>query len=87
MAANHFLPDAQHSEATTVIPFIGGSIACGAILAYKQLEEIEIRWLNEAVTERRRPEITQKNQEELDADIASRRKALQELQWENTKVQ
>lgn len=30
VAANHFLPAAQHSEATTVIPFIGGGVACGA---------------------------------------------------------
>jgi hypothetical protein len=92
VAANHFLPDAQHSEATTVIPFIGGGIAWGIrrlrrYLAYKQLVELETRWLNEAVVERSRPGITKKKQEELDADIAGRRKALQELQRENTKVQ
>ncbi len=92
VAANHFLPDAQHSEATTVIPFIGGGIAWGIrrlrrYLAYKQLVELETKWLNDAVAECSKPGLSKKKQQELEADIAERRKALQELQRENTKVQ
>ena len=92
VAANHFLPAHQHGEATTVIPFIGGGIAWGIrrlrrYLAYKQLVELETKWLNEAVAQRDKPGLPKKKQEELDADIAERRKALQELQRENTKVQ
>ncbi|MDQ2770251.1 MAG: hypothetical protein M3Y54_07105 [Bacteroidota bacterium] len=92
VAANHLLPDNQHTEATTVIPFVGGGIAWGfrrlrKHLAYRQLVGLETKWLNEAVTERNKPGLSRKRIEELDADIATRRQALQELQRENTKVQ
>lgn len=92
VAANHLLPDAQHAEATTIIPFVGGGLAWAIrrlrrYMSYKQLVELETRWLNEAVAERAKPGITKKKQDELDIDIAERRKALQELQRENTKVQ
>lgn len=92
IAANHLLPAAYHTEATNVLPFIGGAIAWAIRklrknLAYKQLVELETAWLNEAINERAKPGLPKKKQEELDTDIAQRRKALQELQRENTKVQ
>lgn len=92
VAANHLLPLSQHTEATTVIPFVGGGIAWGfrrlrKHLAYRQLVALETAWLNEAIAERNKPGLSRKRTEELDADIATRRQALQELQRENTKVQ
>lgn len=92
VAANHFLPTDVHTEATTIVPFVGGGIAWGIRrlrrhLAYKQLVELETKWLTEAIAERNKPGLSKKKQEELDADIAERRKGLQELQRENTKVQ
>lgn len=92
VAANHLLPTEYHSEATTIVPFLGGGIAWGIRwyrkrLAYKRLVELETRWLNELITQRNAGGLPKRKQEELDEAINEQRKALRELQIENIKIQ
>lgn len=96
VVANHYLPANQHTEATTIIPFVGGGIAWAIRqgihefrkrTAYRELVALETKWLNEAIIERDRSGISRRRRDELEADIAERRLSLQKLQRDNIKIQ
>jgi hypothetical protein len=92
LAANHLLPATMRREATDIVCIAGGGIVWGIRwlrrhIAFRQLVALETKWLNEAIAERNRPGLSRKKQEELDADIAERRRGLQVLQRDNLKVQ
>jgi hypothetical protein len=92
IAANHLLPADIRREATDAICITGGGFVWAVRwlrrhIAYRQLVALETKWLNEAIAERNKPDLSLQKQEELDADIAQRRRGLQELQRENLKVQ
>ena len=93
VAANKLVTDVDlRTQITTASPAVGTGAAWGLMwvrrqFAYWQLVRLEKKWLNEAIGERNKPNLTAKRMREIDADIAKRRESIENLQRENTKVQ